>query len=179
VRKQVYRSVFAGACGVTYGHNSVWGFAGVRNHSTPPVDRDWIDGLQRPAGRQMQFLRDLIESRPFFGRMPDMALILGDSGVGGRHMAATRDRDGSYAFVFLPESDQAVTLDLASFAGKQLRAWWYDPRAGIGTPAGNFLGGAKREFRSPPYGPDWVLVLDDESAGYPPPGLSRWQGSAG
>jgi hypothetical protein len=27
VRKQVYRSVFAGACGVTYGHHAVWSFA--------------------------------------------------------------------------------------------------------------------------------------------------------
>jgi hypothetical protein len=26
VRKQTYRSVFAGACGVTYGHHSVWQF---------------------------------------------------------------------------------------------------------------------------------------------------------
>ena len=26
VRKQLYRSVFAGACGVTYGHHSMWQF---------------------------------------------------------------------------------------------------------------------------------------------------------
>ena len=33
VRKQVYRSVFAGGCGVTYGHHAVWGFR--RASATP------------------------------------------------------------------------------------------------------------------------------------------------
>ena len=65
VRKQVYRSVFAGGCGVTYGHHAVWGFVGGRNPVINHADRDWIDALQRPAGREMVFLRDLLESRPF------------------------------------------------------------------------------------------------------------------
>jgi hypothetical protein len=51
VRKQVYRSVFAGGCGVTYGHHAVWGFVGPRNPVINHADRDWIDALQRPAGR--------------------------------------------------------------------------------------------------------------------------------
>ena len=70
VRKQVYRSVFAGACGVTYGHHAIWGFVGARNEVINHADRDWTDALQRPAGREMQFLRDLMESRPYFSRIP-------------------------------------------------------------------------------------------------------------
>ena len=45
VRKQVYRSVFAGAAGVTYGHHSVWQFASQRNESINHADRDWVDAL--------------------------------------------------------------------------------------------------------------------------------------
>jgi lysophospholipase L1-like esterase len=71
-----------------------------------------------------------------------------------------------------------ATLDLARLKGKRLRAWWYDPRTGIGTLIGSIEGGAKREFHVPPYGPDWVLVLDDESANHPPPGLSRREETA-
>ena len=37
----------------------------------------------------------------------------------------------------------------------------------------NSPGGAERELRTPPYGPDWVLVLDDVAAGYGLPGWSR------
>jgi len=32
------------------------------------------------------------------------------------------------------------------------------------------------EFRSPPYGPDWVLAIEAAEADYPPPGLDVWTG---
>jgi len=171
VRKQVYRSVFAGAAGVTYGHHAVWGFVGPRNDVRNFADRDWVDALYRPAGRQVVFLRRLIESRPFFSRIPDQSLIVGDAGKGGQHLEATRDREGTYAFVYFPNSDQTATLDLTRLRSKRLRAWWYDPRTGVGTLVGLLEAAPQREFRSPPYGPDWVLVLEDPAAGYAPPGL--------
>jgi hypothetical protein len=174
VRKQVYRSVFAGGCGVTYGHHAVWGFANARNGSINHADRDWIDAMQRPGGRQVQYLRALVESRPYFARIPDQTLIVGDAGRGGQHLQAARDRDGSYAFVYFPANDASATVDLGKLQGKRIRAWWYDPRTGIGMLIGVIDGGAHKEFRSPSYGPDWVLVLDDEAAHYAPPGLVRW-----
>lgn len=193
VRKQVYRSVFAGGCGVTYGHHAVWGFVGKRNDVINHTDRDWISALQRPAGRQMIFLRELMESRPYFSRIPDQSLIAGDAGKGALHIQATRDADGSYAFVYFPLNDLTAKIDAAKLRSKRLRAWWYDPRAGVGTligmvdaapgydprtGEGTLIGtrnaAPELEFRSPPYGPDWVLVLDDPAAGYAPPGLKPW-----
>ena len=172
VRKQVYRSVFAGACGVTYGHHAVWGFVGGRNPVINFADRDWIDALQRPAGRQMVFLRDLMESRPYFSRIPDQAM-LADPGRGGAHLQATRDAEGTYAFVYFPANDLTATLDLSAMRGGRLKAWWYDPRTGVGTLIGTLESKGRRDFRSPAYGPDWVLVLDSAEAGYAPPGLRR------
>ena len=171
VRKQVYRSVFAGACGVTYGHHAIWPFVGARNDVINHADRDWVDATHRPAARQMVYLRLLIESRPFFDRVPDQSLIAGSAGEGGWHLRATRDAAGSYAFVYFPTSDQTATIDLAKLRTPRLRAWWYDPRTGIGTLIGDIEGGAARAFRSPSYGPDWVLVVEDAQAGYTPPGL--------
>ena len=98
VRKQVYRSVFAGGCGVTYGHHAVWGFVGKRNDVINFADRDWIDGLQRPAGRQMISLRALMESRPFFTRMPDQSLIAGEAGTGRRPPASYSRRQRQLCF---------------------------------------------------------------------------------
>lgn len=170
-RKQTYRSVFAGACGVTYGNHAVWQFAGSGAEVINHADRDWVTALFSPAGRQMGYLRQLIESRPFFSRVPDQSLIVGDPGKGGLHLQATRDREGTYAFVYFPVNDQPATLDLAKLSANQIRAWWYDPRTGIGKMIGEIPGGNPREFRSPPQGPDWVLVLDDAAKNYPPPGL--------
>jgi len=175
VRKQTYRSVFAGAAGVTYGHHAVWGFVGSRNDVENYADRDWIDALYRPAGRQMQFLKDLMLSRPYFSRIPDQSLIVGDSGSGGLHLQATRNREGTFVFVYFPMNDQNAEIDLTALKPKRWIAWWYDPRTGVGTRIGKVSGGQTMRFRSPPYGPDWVLVLDDEAAGFPLPGLKSYR----
>jgi hypothetical protein len=172
VRKQVYRSVLAGACGVTYGHHSVWQFAGPRREPVNFPERDWIDALQRPGSREMQYLRQLIESRPFFARVPDPALVENISPAGGRHLTASRDREGTYAFIYFPANDQAATVDLGRLNAARLRAWWYDPRNGFPHPLGVIDGGGRREFQSPSYGPDWVLVLDDAARNYAPPGVA-------
>ncbi len=171
VRKQLYRSVLAGGAGVTYGHHAVWGFVGTRYEVINHADRDWVDALNRPAARQVGNLRSLVESRPYFSRIPDQSLIVGDAGSGGMHLQGARDREGSYAFVYFPTNDLSAGIDLTKLRSKRVRAWWYDPRAGFGKLIGIIEGGQEREFRSPPYGPDWVLVLDDPEAGYAPPGL--------
>ncbi len=172
VRKQCYRSVLAGACGVTYGHHAVWGFVGERNDVINHADRDWIDALHRPGAAQMQFLRRLIESRPFFARIPDQTMVDNPSPGRALHIAASRDRDGTYAFLYFPTSDQTATVDLGKLRAGKLRGWWYDPRTGFAHPLGLIDGGVKREFQSPSYGPDWVLVLDDANARYAPPGAT-------
>lgn len=170
VRKQLYRSVFAGGCGVTYGHHAVWQFAEKGRETINHADRDWKDAMCRPAARQVGFLRALIESRPFFSRIPDQSLIAGESHEGPSHMQATRDRDATYAFVYFPQHDQRAALNLEIFGAKDLRAWWFDPRLGIATKIPT-PPKPKQEFVSPPFGPDWVLVVEDTRAGYAPPGL--------
>jgi hypothetical protein len=171
VRKQTYRSVLAGGCGVTYGHHAIWGFVGPRNDVINHADRDWVDATHRPGGRQMAYLRRLVESRPYFERIPDQSLVVGDAGKGGLHVQAARDVAGTYAFVYFPTSDQEAMIDLARLRARRLRGWWYDPRTGTATLLGEIDGGAARPFRTPPYGPDWVLVVEDPAAGYAPPGL--------
>lgn len=171
VRKQTWRGILAGGCGVTYGHHAVWPFVGPRNDVVNHADRDWIDATHRPGGRQMAYLKRLVLSRPYFDRVPDQALVVGDAGKGGLHVQAARDSAGSYAIAYVPTSDQTVSVDLRRLRAKTLRAWWYDTRTAIGTLIGDVPGGAPREFRTPPYGPDWALVLDDAAAGYAPPGL--------
>jgi hypothetical protein len=123
----------------------------------------------------MMFLRELIESRPYFNRVPDQSLIVGDAGKGALHIQATRDTDGSYAFVYFPASDLTAKINGTKLRSKHLRAWWYDPRTGVGTLIGMFDAAPELEFRSLPYGPDWVLTLEDPDARYAPPGLKPWK----
>ena len=172
VRKQVYRSVFAGGAGVTYGHHAVWGFVGARYPVVNFADRDWVLALHRPAADEMRYLRDLVLSRPYATRVPAPELIVDNPVAGAQHMVAARGGDGSYAFVYVPSLDQQATIDLSRLPIKHLDAWWYDPRSGKATPIVGVAPGGTRVFKSPPYGPDWVLVLDNADRHFPLPGFA-------
>jgi len=171
VRKQCYRSVFAGACGVTYGHHSVWQFASQRNGVINFPEMDWVQALHRPGAVQIQHLRRLLESRPYFDRIRDPALLVDPPTAAALHLEATRDRAGTVAMVYFPTQDQSVMLNLESLGRGSIQGWWYDPRTGFAEPMARFEGGGRREFRSPSRGPDWVLVLDQVERKYGPPGL--------
>lgn len=181
VRKQAYRSVFAGACGVTYGHHAVWQFYSPREAPINFVDRPWTEALHRPGARQMQHLRRLMESRPYLSRVPDQDLIAG-LGVGAdplradQHARATRDAGGRYAMLYLPRPTP-VTVTLSGLSGAVWRAWWFDPVTGEAEPAGTGPRPAEDRLTfSPPGGrPDWVLVVDDAAEGFGPPG-GEWAG---
>ena len=170
VRRQIYRAVFAGACGSTYGHHAVWQFCGPRLAPINYADRYWHEAVERPAASQLIHLRRLIESRPFFARVPDQSVIAGEVGAGAAHMRACRAGDGSYAMVYVPSAAHELEVDLARLAGAQVRAWWYDTHTGAAYDAGIWPGGERRRVASPLAWHDWVLALDDAAAGFGPPG---------
>lgn len=169
VRKQLYRSVFAGGCGVTYGHHSIWQFASERYGAINHADRDWLDALDRPGVSQVQYLRTLIESRPFFTRIPDQSILVSEEGQRMTHVRATRDEKGSYAMMYLP-LPLPVTVNLGVLSGDLIDAWWYDPCNGEAALIGQFKANGTPTFAPPGYRPDWVLVLDDAGKDYPAPG---------
>lgn len=177
VRRAFYWDVFTGACGHTYGHHSIWQFY---DEGRSPVNRPlytWRDALKRPGGNQMHFGKELIESRPFLTRIPDPELIVPDEyessvpGAGTRYFAATRDEDGTYAFVYIPVG-RSVTVNTGRLNASKIHAYFFNPRDGASFDLGVFDNEGTKTFDTPLEGEalDWVLVLDDEKKHYPAPG---------
>jgi len=177
VRRPLYWDLFSGAMGHTYGHHSVWSF-----HDTgrAPVNTPlmfWREAIEQNGAKQMQFGRKLIESRPFLTRVPDDSILVPanpDSaipGVGLKRLVATRDGNGSYAFVYTPVG-RAFKVHMDKITGATVKAYWFNPRTGEATAIGEFPNSGEREFVTPTPGEmlDWVLVLDDVAKKYPPPG---------
>lgn len=172
VRARVYRGVFAGACGVTYGHHQIWQFLNTALY--PPINiGDTVIGWQKAsraqAAGEMQHLKNLMLSRPYFTRVGDQSIITSDTGKDYRDLiVSTIDSGRSYAMVYFPKG-RTARLDLRRISGSKKNVWWYDVRTGRATSAGT-ASGSSRTFTPPDKTTDWVLVVDDASKGFAAPG---------
>ncbi len=173
VRARIYRGVFAGACGVTYGHHQIWQFLDTTLH--PPINiGDTIIGWKKAAvseaANEMQYLKNLMLSRPYTSRIADQSIIKSPAGTTYTDLiCATRDQDKSYAMIYLPQN-AAVKIDLSKVSGSTKNVWWYDVRTGKAIASKAARGNGVQSFTPPAEGKDWVLVLDDASRKFGAPG---------
>lgn len=173
VRKQLYRSVFAGGCGVTYGHNSIFQFYGPGDQKINYADRYWREALDRPGAFEAGYLKKLILSRPPLNRVPDQSLILSGQGKGNAgHITAFRSADSNYAMIYLPMGKK-VEINTSLIKGKRIKAWWFNPKTDKVEKSFSFKAKKVHWFTPPTLGKgnDWALVLDNMDQGYKTPGL--------
>jgi hypothetical protein len=180
VRRPLYWNLFTGAFGHTYGHHSVWQMWQPGRQPINGPLLPWREALDQPGAGQMQYGRYLLESRPFLTRVPDDSIIVTAEvptavpGAGLKRLVATRDSEGSYAMVYSP-AGRPFKVRMGAVSGNTVKAWWYNPRNGQAEAIGEFPNRGEREFSPPDKGEhlDWVLVLDDASRDFPPPGTRK------
>lgn len=160
VRRYAYWSVFAGACGYTYGHNAVMQ---MHKHGDGPgvygVREYWDSAINAPGAGQMAYLKQLICSRSYADRVPDQ-LLVADNATGYKRLAATRGKD--YAFVYTYTGSK-IPVNMGRIAGSRVKASWYDPRNGNLSEIGVYQNKGVMVFDPPGEeqdGNDWVLVID-------------------
>jgi hypothetical protein len=168
VRKHAYIDVFAGAFGHTYGCHDIWQMYAPNRTPVNGPHFPWYVAMDLPGAGQMKYLRTLMESRPIFDRVPDQTLITNALGSNNRIQAT---RGNNYAFVYSSQG-MPFTLNTTSLTGKEVIAYWYNPRNGETKNIGRF-GKESREFTPPTsgYGQDWVLIVDDAAAAFGVPVL--------
>jgi len=161
VRRYGYWSVFAGAFGYTYGHNSVMQMYKKTDLKPAYGPKDqWITAINAPGAVQMHYLKDLMLSRSYFDRVPDQTLVAGSNGEKYDRILATRGED--YA-MFYTYTGRNFSVQLGKTDGDEVKASWFDPRTGKYNIIGKFENKGVKEFNppgEPTNGNDWVLVLD-------------------
>lgn len=137
----------------------------------------WREALHRPASAQLQHLKNLMLSRPYFSRIAAPEFIVTDKihssvpGAGRYRFVATIDSEGSYAMVYAPIG-RKFSVNGTMLKAENLIGWWYSPRTGKSQKIGKIENKDILTF-TPPYDGealDWVLVLDDAAKLYPKPG---------
>ena len=173
-RKAAYLSVFAGACGHTYGCGPVI-FFGEKESNIFAKLHGWRESLDFAGANEMKHLRTLIESRPMLDRIPDQTMLAGEGSGVAERIQATRGKD--YAFIYAAYGGE-IKIKAGKISGIKLNAYWYDPRTGKSKLIGSFANNKPLSFMAPlpvnspvpSQRQDWVLVLDDASKNYLAPG---------
>ena len=168
VRRYAYWDVFAGAFGHTYGHNALMqmykqGEAVAYANTCKP----WYEAVQDSGCVQMQYLKQLMLTLPFFDRIPDQSVIYRDNGTRYNRLIATRGND--YLLVYNYTSrDMNINLDIIS--GKKKNVWWMDTQNGALIFLGEFSGkqtfkAQKSKYAELPIN-DGVIIAIDSSKSY-------------
>lgn len=173
VRRYAWWSVLAGTFGHTYGHAAVMQMfkPGVGKSSYGPAGY-WFEAIDDPGAGQMQWVKNLILSRPYFDRVYAPELIAGANGERYERVLACR---GAGFAIFYTYTGRPFEVHMGRITGATVRAWWFDPRTGKAHEIGRFANSGTQRF-TPPWTPspgnDWVLVLDDAAAKFPTPGAA-------
>lgn len=137
-RRYAYWSVFAGSCGHTYGHNAIMqmlkpGYP--TSYGSDGTEKPWYVALNDPGYSQMQYVKDLILSFPYFERVPDQTIIAGKNGTKYNRLIATRGKD--YLLVYDYNSNP-MKIDLRKVSGKKKNVWWMNAADGSLSFIGTF-----------------------------------------
>jgi hypothetical protein len=181
VRKRAYWSLFAGSCGHTYGHTSIWPMVDEKRRSEH-LRFTWDEALDHPGAQQMRHVRSLIESRPFFDSVPDQNMTGFWPNFLDVRIQARRGANGEFAFVYFTSGREAI-IYTHRLAGPELIAWWFNPSDGklydangreTNSPFAQIKHAVSHTFTPLTLGErnDWVLVLDSSAQKFPPPGQS-------
>lgn len=125
VRRYAYWSVFAGACGHTYGNNNIMQFYRPGLVPSYGANRAWWHALEDAGFNQMQYLKNLILAFPYFERIPDQTIISGQNGERYDRVIATRGED--YLLVY-NHTGCPMEIDLDKISGEKKNVWWYSPK---------------------------------------------------
>ncbi len=166
-RRYAWWSVFAGAFGHTYGDNAVMQFYKPGRKPDYAPKNSWDTALDDPGSSQMQYLKGLVLSRPYFERIPDQSLIADENRTQYDYVIATRG--DNYAFVYT-YTGRPFEIRMGIIRGTHVRARWYSPRDGSMREIGTFPNSGTLRFTppgTPRPGNDWTLVLDGAATRFP------------
>lgn len=165
VRRYAYWSVFAGSFGHTYGHNSIMQFIRPGVGAAYGAKKAWYDALEDPGFNQMQHLKNLMLTFPFFERIPDQGVIAGKNGERYDRAIATRGND--YLLVY-NYTGRPMEIDLTRISGAKKNVWWYSAKSGKLEYIGEFDNKVTPFQHDSGYvsGNDQVLIAVDASKDY-------------
>lgn len=128
-RVAAYRSLLAGACGHTYGHNNIWSMTREGEENAFFI-MSWRKAMDRPGSAHMGYVKNFFTHRNWLTMVPFQDVFI-EEGEGEQRLSAARGEGwvAAYSPLGLPLwFDEAALDSLLSDGPRSAR--WYDPRTG-------------------------------------------------
>ncbi len=168
VRRYAYWSVFAGACGHTYGCNDIMQFYRPGYSPAYYADTPWWEALDFPGFNQMKHLKELMLTFPYEERVPDQSVIApsddwqarsdnlpvvrvpqeqlppsgtivpADSSLVVKKYNRLVATRGEDYLMVYNYTGRPMQVDLRKISGQLKRAWWYNPVTGMFSYIGEY-----------------------------------------
>jgi len=160
LRRYAYWSVFSGACGFTYGNNSVMQF--YKPNGKPGAygaRQSWEQAINSPGAGQMGHLKNLMLKYQFTKLVPDQTIV---ASQGEQYNYQPALRGDKYLLVY-SYNGRSIRPNKDKLTGDVFRLSWFCPSDG------NLINGRKlrkaeiAEFDppdAPGNGNDWVMILE-------------------
>jgi hypothetical protein len=160
LRRYAYWSVFSGACGFTYGNNSVMQFY---KPDGKPGDygarESWEQAINSQGAAQMIHLKNLMLKYQFTKLVPDHSFVA-NQGERYDYQPVLR---GEKCLMIYNYKGRSISLNREKLTGDEFRISWFCPRDGSLIDGRTLKKAENAEFDppgDPENGNDWVLILE-------------------
>jgi Protein of unknown function (DUF4038)/Putative collagen-binding domain of a collagenase/Immunoglobulin I-set domain len=164
-RRYAWGSVTYGEAGHFYGNAYI---------STYDFTFGWQTQIWSQGAVDIGNVNKLMQTRPWWNCAPDYnnTTVIGGYGTYGQedYITCMREATGKTVIAYIPNGTMTPTVDMTQISGSTANAWWYNTQTGVAALIGNY-GTTGSQVFMPPDTNDWVLVLDDASQNYTPPGV--------
>jgi hypothetical protein len=120
------------------------------------ANNSWTESMDAPGTKQIALLSDLLRTVPWYRFEPNQTIVASENPPGPAHIRAAAIADGSTAWIYFPENQEA-TIDLSQLKGS-LGARWFSPATGEIREIGNFMAIGTETF-VPPFAEDALLMF--------------------
>lgn len=160
VRRYLYWSILAGACGFTYGNNAIIQFS-KGAEGAYGCRESWEDALHSPGGAQMQYLFALMKRLNFTVGRPMNDTILNNKIL--RHYMCAFGGE-NYYLLYTYKGDLAK-IDFSAYANKRMNGYFVNPENGSMSYIDTYFGKNTLELRPVrrrKLSNDWLILFEEE-----------------
>jgi hypothetical protein len=158
VRVAGYMSIMAGACGHTYGHNSIWQMWTPKYDANIAVLCTWKEALDYPGGIQIGYMRKFFESFYWQNGVPAQELFIMHWSEANQYNMAFADKENTFIALYSSYGHE-MTVYTKKLNANSINVRWFDPVKGTFIKEETLAKPSELKLTPPAKERDWAVII--------------------